>query len=209
MFSLQRMLGRDDEFCALLEASAQEGVAAVEALKAVLQNGSAKPSLEAFRAARRQNKQTTEAIVDLQLRALVTSFEREDIEAVAEALYKIPKTVEKFAERYLLSYARVREFNFTRQIVLVEESTKSVLEMVQAFRAQAGPGEIKRLDTRIQRLENEADDVVLEFVRHLVHPEFPSLQGIILKDLVELNEKVVDRCRDASGVIARVTLKIY
>ena len=41
MFSLQRMLGRDDEFCALLEASAQEGVAAVEALKAVLQNGRA------------------------------------------------------------------------------------------------------------------------------------------------------------------------
>jgi uncharacterized protein Yka (UPF0111/DUF47 family) len=208
MFSVQRLLGRDDEFCALLEASAQEGVAAVEALKAVLESESGNPSLEAFRQARRQNKRITEDIADLQLRALVTSFEREDIEAVAEALYKIPKTVEKFAERYLLSYRHVREFNFTRQLVLVEEATRSVLEMVQAFRAMAGMAEIKRLDVRVQRLENEADDVILQLVGQLVDPAFPPLQGIIIKDLVELNEKVVDRCRDASGVIARVTMKI-
>ena|SRR3989442_15680689 len=119
MFSLQRMLGRDDEFCALLEASAREGVSAVEALKQVLYVGSTKPSLDAFRVARQQNKRTTEDIADLQLRVLVTSFEREDIESVAEALYKIPKTTEKFAERYLLSYERVREFNFIKQLVLM------------------------------------------------------------------------------------------
>ena len=36
----------------------------------------------------------------------------------------------------------------------------------------------------------------------------PTIQGIILKDLIELNEKVVDRCRDASVVIARIVLKM-
>src|SRR5881394_3216580 len=208
MFSLQRLLGRDDEFCALLEASAAEGVTAVSALKRELHNGASQPSLEAFRLARRENKRITEDIADLQLRALVTSFEREDIEAVAEALYKIPKTVEKFAERYWMSYERIHAFDFTRQLVLVEEATKSVLEMVQAFRALAGVAEIQRLNSRIQRLESEADDVVLDFVEELVDPEFPTLRAIILKDLVELNEKVVDRCRDASGVIARVSMKI-
>jgi uncharacterized protein Yka (UPF0111/DUF47 family) len=208
MFSLQRILGCDDQFCELLEASAQEGVESVEALKGALNNGNGRPCLASFREARRQNKVITEDIAALQLRALVTSFEREDIEAVAEALYKIPKTVEKFAERYLLSFEHVREFDFTRQLVLVEEATKSVLEMVQAFRALAGMAEIKRLDRRIQRLESDADDVILDLVGQLIEPDFPSLRGIILKDLVELNEKVVDRCRDASGVIARVTMKI-
>jgi uncharacterized protein Yka (UPF0111/DUF47 family) len=209
MFSLQRILGRDDEFCALLEASAREGVTAVAALRTVLLPSANGLTLETFRKARRHNKEITLQIIDLQMHTLVTSFEREDIEAVAEALYKIPKTVEKFAERYLLSLAKVRDFDFTRQMVLVEEATKSVLEMVQAFRAMAGVAEIKRLDSRIQRLENEADDVMLDFVGQLVDPEFPSLQGIILKDLAELNEKVVDRCRDASGVITRVTMKIF
>ncbi len=207
MFSLQRLLGRDDEFCALLEASAREGVTAVSSLKIVLNDPDEAPSTEAFARARKKDKEITADIADLLTRALVTSFEREDIEALAEALYKIPKTVEKFAERYLLTREQVREFDFTRQLVLMEEAASSVLEMVQAFRGGAGVGEIKRLDARVQRLENEADDVILEFVERLYEPGSPTLTGIILKDLIELNEKVVDRCRDASGVLARVVLK--
>ena len=106
------------------------------------------------------------------------------------------------------TFEQVREFDFTRQLVLMEEAVKSVTEMVQAFRQGAGIAEIKRLDARVQRLENEADDVVLHLIRRLLDPASPTLQGIILKDLIELNEKVVDRCRDASSVIARVMLKI-
>lgn len=207
MFSLQRLLGRDDEFCALLEASAKEAVTAVSSLKLVLNNPDEAPSLDAFASVRRKDKLITADIADLLTRALVTSFEREDIESLAEALYKIPKTVEKFAERYLLTLDQVREFDFTRQLVLMEEAAKSVVEMVQAFRAGAGVGEIKRLDARIQRLENEADDVVVDFIERLYEPGCPTIKGIILKDLIELNEKVVDRCRDASNTIARVVLK--
>jgi uncharacterized protein Yka (UPF0111/DUF47 family) len=138
---------------------------------------------------------------------LVTSLERSDIEGMAEALYKIPKTVEKFAERYLITLEHVREFDFTRQIVLMDEAVKSVREMVQAFRAGAGVSEIKRLDARIQRLENDADDVIIELLDRLYEPGFSTIKGIILKDLIELNEKVVDRCRDVSNVITRVVLK--
>jgi uncharacterized protein Yka (UPF0111/DUF47 family) len=79
--------------------------------------------------------------------------------------------------------------------------------MMQAFRANAGVAEIKRLDARIQRLENNADDVILDLIEKLYEAAFPSLTAIILKDLIELNEKVVDRCRDASGVIARIVIK--
>jgi uncharacterized protein Yka (UPF0111/DUF47 family) len=207
MFSLQRMLGRDDEFCALLEASANEAVRSVEALRQTLNGDSGPPSLKAFIQARRKDKQITADISDLLFRALVTSFERQDIEALAEALYKVPKTVEKFAERYLMSYPHVCEFDFTRQMVLMEEAAKSVLEMVQAFRANAGMAEIKRLDARIQRLENQADKVILNLLEQIYRSKSGGVKPIILKDLIELNEKVVDRCRDASGVIARVVMK--
>ncbi|HXJ57110.1 MAG TPA: pit accessory protein [Verrucomicrobiae bacterium] len=209
MFSLQRMLGRDDEFCALLEGSAQQAVNSVGALKGILQSAFHQSSLDAFAAARRNDKQITAQIAELLVRALVTSLEREDIESLAEALYKIPKTVEKFAERYLLTIDHVRDFEFTRQLVLLEEGVRSVLEMVQAFRAGAGVAEITRLDARIQRLEREADQVSLEMVQRLYQPGFPTVRGIALKDLIELNEKAVDRCRDASTVIARVVIKRY
>jgi len=48
--------------------------------------------------------QISQALVD----TFVTAIEREDIEALAGALYKIPKTVEKFAERYILFSDRLR-----------------------------------------------------------------------------------------------------
>jgi uncharacterized protein len=207
MFSVQRLLGRDDEFCALLEASAREAVRSVESLKNVLNDRSAPPSLKSFIQTRRHDKVITGQIADLLVSALVTSFDRQDIEALAEALYKVPKTVEKFAERYLISYPYVGEFDFTRQIVLMEEAIKSVLEIVQAFRAQAGLAEIKRLDSRIQRLESAADDVILGLLDKLYALSSNDVTPIVLKDLIELNEKVVDRCRDASGVIVRVTMK--
>ncbi|MBI1842720.1 MAG: pit accessory protein [Verrucomicrobia bacterium] len=209
MFSLQKVMGRDDEFCALLEASATEAVRSVVALKGILLNKCDVSDLEVFQLARRNDKDITSKIGELLNRAIVTSFEREDIEELSQALYKIPKTVEKFAERYLIVVERARGFDFTRQLILLEEATRSVLEMVQAFRCDAGVAEIKRLDTRIQRLESEADDVILDLIGDLYHPEFPSLEAIIIKDLIELNEKVVDRCRDASGVIARLVIKLH
>lgn len=207
MFSVQSLLGRDDEFCALLEASAEEAVYSVECLRHVLSDNSSPPSLKRFIQARRKDKMITGQISELLVSALVTSFDRQDIEAIAEAIYKVPKTVEKFAERYMISYEYVREFDFTRQIVLMEEAVKSVLEIVRAFREGAGMGEIKRLDARIQRLENDADDVIVALLRKLYTIKGMDVRPIILKDLIELNEKVVDRCRDASGMIVRVVVK--
>jgi uncharacterized protein Yka (UPF0111/DUF47 family) len=207
MFSIQRLLGRDDEFWALLERSSQLSIVSIDALKQALLTSNPKLTLDVFVSARRETKILTDQLSELLVRALVVSLEREDIEALSEALYKIPKTVEKFAERYLLASDRVRGFDFTRQIVLMEEAVKSVYEMVQAFRSGAGVAEIKRLDARIQRLETEADEVVLHFLARLYEPDEPTLRGIILKDLFELNEKVVDRCRDFSGVLARVVMK--
>jgi uncharacterized protein len=207
MFSVQRLLGRDDEFCVLLEASAQEAVQSVESLKDVLNNASGSPSLDSFIQARRKDKALTAQIADLLVTALVTSFDRHDIESVADALYKVPKTVEKFAERFLISHPYVREFDFTPQIVLMEEATKSVLEIVQAFRANAGAAEINRLDRRIQRLESEADAAILRLLEKLYALDARDVTPIVLKDLIELNEKVVDRCRDASALIVRLVMK--
>jgi len=207
MFSVQRLLGRDDEFCALLEASAREAVHSVKCLRHVLNDSSSPPSLKSFIQSRRNDKLITAEIAELLVSALVTSFDRHDIEALATALYKVPKTVEKFAERYLISYEHVREFDFTRQLVLMEEAVKSVLESVQAFRAHASMGEIKRLDSRIQRIENDADEVILSLLRKVYVIKGMEVRPIILKDLIELNEKVVDRCRDASGVIVHVVVK--
>jgi uncharacterized protein Yka (UPF0111/DUF47 family) len=207
MISFQRILGREDEFFALLEASALEAVHSVTALKRVLSDRKATPTLHEFAAARSTDKKITEQISEKLITTFVTPMEREDIESLAEALYKIPKTVEKFAERYMIAADKVADVDFGRQVKLMEQAVQLVLQMTQALRAGRNLGGIKALQNKLQTTESEADDVLLALMRRLYEPGFSPLKAVILKDLFDLNEKVVDRCRDAGNVISHALLK--
>ena len=134
-------------------------------------------------------------------------MEREDVEALATSLYRIPKTVEKFAERYVISEPHARGVDFSRQLGLMERAVATVFEMVTGLRAGATLVEIKQLNANMQKIESDADDVMLELIEALFQPGYPALQAVVVKDLFELNEKTVDRCRDAGNIITRVVLK--
>jgi uncharacterized protein Yka (UPF0111/DUF47 family) len=208
MFSLQRMFGRDDEFCALFQASAEEACNSISMLKAVfLEGGRNPPTLEAFSSARRNEKRLHTETNDLLIHALVTAMDTEDIEVITASLYRIPKTIEKFAERYSISSAHVRDIPFLGQIDLMDQAARAVLEMIQSWRAGASLKTIKGLNANIQRIEGEADDLIRNLTAAIYQPGYPPLKAIIAKDLFELNEKVVDRCRDAGNTITQVVLK--
>lgn len=207
MISFQRLLGREDEFCDLLEASAQEACHAVDSLKRVLLQHEQAPMMAEFADARSKDKRITEEISEKLITTFVTPMEREDIEALAEALYKVPKIVEKFAQRYSIVAATVKDVDFSRQVALMETAVNLVHQMVQTIRAGRNLGSITGLQHKLQAAEAEADHVLLELERKFYEPGFPPLKAIILKDLFALNEKVVDRCRDAGNVISHVILK--
>jgi uncharacterized protein Yka (UPF0111/DUF47 family) len=207
MISFQRLLGRENEFCDLIEASARESVHAITALKAILEHRETTLMLHEFADARAKDKAITEEINDRLITTFVTPMEREDIESLAESLYKIPKTVEKFAERYRIVANKLKNADFSQQVRLMEKAVDLVLKMVQALRGGRNLAGIKTLQNQLQAVEAEADDVLLELTRKFYEPGFPALTAVILKDLYDLNEKVVDRCRDAGNVISHVLLK--
>jgi uncharacterized protein Yka (UPF0111/DUF47 family) len=206
MINFQRMLGREDEFFSLLEASAQEGANAVAALKGILGSTSGSPSLEGFAAARRKKKELTTALEEKLITTFVTPLEREDLEALGEVLYKIPKTVEKFAERYIVAAPQIRGTDFGRQISTIEQAIEIVVKMVHALH-EGDLGAIKSLQNKLQILEAEADDVLTGQISELYQPGFPSLKAVILKELFDLLERIIDRCRDTGNVISHVLLK--
>jgi uncharacterized protein Yka (UPF0111/DUF47 family) len=111
------------------------------------------------------------------------------------------------AERYSIVADQVTDVDFSRQLELMEKAVNLVLKMVQALRAGRNLGIIKSLQNELQAAEAEADDVLLEMEREFYKPGFPALKAVILKDLFSLNEKVVDRCRDAGNVVSNVLLK--
>lgn len=207
MISFQRILGREAQFCELLAASAQQGCAAVVALKKVLADRQATVTLHEFANARHRGAEITNQIDEMLIQTFVTPMEREDIESLAEALYKIPKTIQRFTQRYLLVVDQVRDVDFSAQTDLMEKAVNLVLRMVKALQANRDLGSIKSLQNELQAVESRADDVLLEMMQPFYQPGFPPLKAVILKDLFGLNEKVVDRCRDAGNVISHVILK--
>src|SRR5436190_10225241 len=205
MFSIQKLFARDTRFFELLDASAQESRASVQALKHILTNRSTQ-SLDEFVAARKKEKQINAEISKLLARTSVTTLDREDIEAISNVLYKIPKTVEKFAERYLLGAAELKDVDFSRHVVLLEQATDTVAAMVKELQ-KAHFEKLIEYNERLQATEGAADDLMLKLLKELYSGKVSPLKVMILKDLYELLEKVVDRCRDVGNVIANIVLK--
>lgn len=66
---------------------------------------------------------------------------------------------------------------------------------------------IREQNARLQQVERDADNLMTELMRELYGGKFEPLQALLLRDLYELLEKVIDRCRDASNVPLHVMLK--
>lgn len=208
MFSLQKFFGRNDRFFDLLERSATEARESVALVKGALNSpGKGAGSLDEFALLRRKDKRLTEEIRTLVTQTFVTPLEREDIDALSTALYKIPKTLEKFCERLLLAPDRLQGSDFTRQLQLLDEATQTVVEMTRQLRTDPGLEPVKDQNDRLQYLEGEADKLMVELLRGLYSGKFDPVAVIVLKDLYDLLEKVIDRCRDAGNVIFYIVLK--
>lgn len=209
MFSLQKFLGKDDKFFGLLEASATEARHCVQALTRILSAPTKTPSLQEFHQSKEADKKITEQINEALVTTFVSQLEREDIEVLSAALYKIPKTVEKFTERFIISAAVVKDTDFSRHIALLDAATGKVVELVKLLRA-LGAGQLdhaKEINGQLQQIEGEADGLVLETLKDLYSGKHDATKVMAMKDLYELLEKVVDRCRDAGNIVTHIVLK--
>ena len=207
MFSLQKLLGKKDKFFDLLEASAREACTSVQALAKFLENPDRLKTLDEFILSRRKEKRITDEISEALCTTFVTALEREDIEALSVGLYKIPKTVEKIAERILLAPHFIKGIDLSRQVVMLDKATQTLLAMLQGMRAGEDLEKIKAHNDRLQVIEGEADKLMLELLRELYTLSHNPVQVVFLKDIFELLEKVADRCRDTGNVISHVVLK--
>jgi len=207
MFSLQTIFGKGDKFYSLLEASAEEARASVQALVKVIKERSKAPSLDEFVLSRRKEKRIAEQTSEELVKSFVTALEREDIEALSNALYKIPKTAEKFAERFILGAPQLQDVDFTRHITMLEQATETIVTMIRQLRQGHELEKMKELNDRLQYVEGEADKLMLELYRDLYSGRHDAVKVVMLKDLYELLEKVVDRCRDVGNIIYHIVLK--
>ncbi len=207
MFSLQRLLGKEDKFFTLLEASAQEAQASVQALIRLSKSLDQPAAVAEFAEMREKDRQITGKISTAVYTTFVTALDREDIEELSTALYKIPKMIDKFRSRLLAAPPSVRNIDFSKQISFLETATGIVLELVRSLHTGMNLERVRDLNDKLQFLESEADNLIFALYKDLFSGKYEPLQVIALKDLYEQLEKAIDRCRDAGNVIAHIALK--
>jgi uncharacterized protein Yka (UPF0111/DUF47 family) len=210
MFSLRKLMGKDDKFFDLLEASAEEARTSIGLLARFIQTRQAEgppPNLDEFMQSRRNDKRITQEITEALSRTFVTPLEREDIEALSASLYRIPKTVEKIVERLSIYPGRITQEGFMRQAELLDKAAVEVVFMIRQLRGGTNMEKIREAQDRLQYAEGEADKVMLELIKDLYHGPFEAKQVVFLQELYEMVERVVDRCRDTGNVVVQIVLK--
>ena len=210
MFSIRRFLGHDEKFFDLLEASAEQADSSVHHLVdllAKLEHHDSPASLDEFVHSRRKDKEITQELTEQLCKTFITPLEREDIQALAAALYKIPKTVEKIGERIVIFPGELHGRSFTKHLELLDQAAETVLAMVKELRKGTDVATAREKNARLQTIEGDADKLELALLHDLYHGNYDAKQIVFLRDLYDLLEKVIDRCRDAGNIILQVVLK--
>src|ERR1043165_4682730 len=211
MLSLKKLLGKDDKFFDLLEAGAEEAKTSVDLfaryLKKIAAGNTGPSSLDEFIQTRRKEKSIRYTMTEELSKTFVTPLEREDIEALSFALYRIPKQVEKIVERLSIYPGRVPQSAFQRQAELMLQAAEAVVFMVKQLRGGTTIGKIREANDRLQYAEGEADKVMLSLLKELYRGPYDAKELVILQELYEMVEQAVDRCRNAGNIVVQIVLK--
>lgn len=213
IISFKKLFGKDEKFYDLLEESAAAVQASARYFSEYLQKlasstGSPSSNLDDFTFSRRTDKRITQQITEELCRTFVTPLEREDIEALSSALYRIPKIIEKIAIQISIYPGKIPLEGFQRQAELLERAAAEVAFMVGQLRKKGQLQLIQQANDRIQFAEGEADKVMFSLLKDLYRdPNYNAKETMILQETFEMVEKAVDRCRDAGNVVFQIVLK--
>lgn len=206
MFSLQTIFGSGKQFYALLNDAAEAAHDSTRALYEMLKSPERTHALDAFKLARQRERVASDKISQALVDSFITPIEREDIEALGSALYKIPKQVERFADRYALARHRLDGIDFAPRAAMLEQAAGVVVEMVRELPLlRLEP--MKKLNDRLRVLEAEADRLILELHRDIYSGRMDASEMFLLKEFFEILEKAIDRCREAGVVAYEIALK--
>ena len=131
----------------------------------------------------------------------------EAIEALANALYKIPKTCEKIGERLAICPSQFSVDIVDKQVRMLEQATEVTARLVRKLRKLSNVEEIQDEYETLQTIEGDADRLMVGLLRDLYQGNVDAKEVVVLKDIYELLERAIDHCRDAGKVVFQIALK--
>ena len=144
---------------------------------------------------------------DLLHKTFITPFDHEDIQVLVSRLDDVIDFIDASAQRvHLYDIGKPRPEMFGMADICIR-CAEHIKEAVSGLANLKKPRDLMRACVEINRLENEADNLLRSSVAALFREEADIKQLIKLKEIYELLETVTDRCEDVANVIDGIVLE--
>lgn len=200
-----RLIPRDEGFYPLFEKAAEIGHECAQRLVGILHSVPPMESeIDAIMAAEKEADGVVREITRRLDRALVTPFDREDIQILANALDDV--TDEIFAAADLVFLHRVTSelpgvFELADLLAQITQANCDLIDDLQSMR------NISALAETIDQLESAADRVFRRVTGELFSGRHDALDILRWKEIVEAIEKAIDAVEAAADVVSSIAVK--
>jgi uncharacterized protein Yka (UPF0111/DUF47 family) len=194
-------------FYNLISELAKQANASSQALHAYVQYGDA--TRQPMSDARLAAKQALRTLIEEICRAFITPFDREDLQELAEALYRISGMVDTIQQRMHVHHLHSLDGDFQRMTQICVHQGEHLVALIEGLNRNEKASILQEKVTVLYDLEDQADKTALELEHNLFkHDPIPdALNLIVRKDLYQNLENVTDAFRDVAAIALRIILK--
>jgi predicted phosphate transport protein (TIGR00153 family) len=204
----RRLLPRETSFFDFFDTHAAK---TVEGAKEFLQLASGNLELvEAAQRIKRIEHETdviTHACVEALHKTFITPIERDDIYRLITRMDDIMDFVEAASERMALYEINTTTPELRDLADVLLRSAEEVRRAVAGLRDMKDGDNVIRSCIEINRMENEADEILRRAVAKLFKEEKDPIAVIKWKEIYENLENATDRCEDVANIIEGVVLE--
>jgi predicted phosphate transport protein (TIGR00153 family) len=138
----------------------------------------------------------------------ITPFDREDINALTDALDDINDNINRVARKILLySPKKLPQHTLTFAEIILNGALEIQQAVNELDRVKRTDEQLRQHYKTIKRLEEEADGVYERSIMNLFHDEIDTVELIKVKEIIQELEKTVNRIDDAGKVFKTIFVK--
>lgn len=135
----------------------------------------------------------------------LTPIDPEDIHALSSSLDDVLDGIEDAAYRFDAYHIGVATDSIVRLCDIIEACSGRIEHALEALEKSQS---VLEDCVEINRLENEADQLVRDALARLMNEQKDAIELMKTKEVYEFLENTIDRCEDVADVLQNVTVKL-
>ncbi|MGK5089343.1 DUF47 family protein [Bdellovibrionota bacterium FG-2] len=203
-----RLIPREGKFFDLFRQSAKLIVEGAKEFRELLDDlPNAESRTRKIKAIEHQADDVTHTTVELLHKTFITPLDREDIHQLISRMDDILDFIEAASERILLYGITEAPPMAIDLATICVHSAENIQQAINELENLKNRSDIIRHCVEINRLENEADQVLRMAMARLFKEETDTRQLIKYKEIYEILETVTDRCEDVANIVEGIVLE--